>query len=185
MDMQIKSVCQSSFLHLRAIRRVRNAMDKGSLKLLIHALIFSRLDYCNSLLVSLPQKSILKLQAIQNAAARLLCNKRKFDHVTPLLKELCWEPVTERIRKKIAAIMHKALWEKQPEYLANRVKWHKPARPLRSSDTNRAENPTMKTCIGERALSKAGPSIWNNLPQKYRSENNFKRFCGMLKSNSL
>ena len=32
------------------------------------------------------------LQAVQNFAARIICVSRKFDHVTPLLKELHWLP---------------------------------------------------------------------------------------------
>ena len=40
--------------------------------LLIHALISTRLDYCNSVLYNLPKSSILRLQRIQNQAARIL-----------------------------------------------------------------------------------------------------------------
>ena len=36
-----------------------------------------------------------KLQLVQNFAARIVTNKKKFDHITPVLKELKWLPVAE------------------------------------------------------------------------------------------
>ena len=36
-----------------------------------------------------------KLQLVQNFAARIVTSKKKFDHITPVLKELKWLPVTE------------------------------------------------------------------------------------------
>ncbi len=41
-------------------------------KKLIHAFIFSLIDYCNAVYTGLPKGSIVKLQLIQNAAARVL-----------------------------------------------------------------------------------------------------------------
>ena len=38
-----------------------------------------------------------KLQSVQNAAARLITHSKKYDHITPILKELHWLPVEERI----------------------------------------------------------------------------------------
>ena len=37
------------------------------------------------------------LQSALNAAARLVCSERKYDHVTPLLRDLRWLRVPERI----------------------------------------------------------------------------------------
>ena len=43
-----------------------------------------------------------KLQAVQNAAARVTTETRKFDHITPILRELHWLPVRKRIVYKLA-----------------------------------------------------------------------------------
>ena len=59
-----------------------------SAKTLVHAFISSRLDYCNSLLVGAAYCVIRKLQEVQNAAARLITGTRKFDHITPILRDL-------------------------------------------------------------------------------------------------
>src|SRR6218665_1806127 len=46
------------------------------------------------------------LQSVFNAAARLLCNRRKYDHVTPLLRDvLHWLPVSLRVEFKICLLV--------------------------------------------------------------------------------
>ncbi len=75
---------------------------------ILHAFISSRLDYCNSLFTCLTQKSIDRLQTVQNSAARLLTRTKKYDHITPILASLHWL-VCFRIDFKILLITFKAL----------------------------------------------------------------------------
>ena len=65
------------------------------------AFIIGRIDYCNSLLFGLPSVHVLKLQPLQNAAARLISNVPRYSHITPVLCSLHWLPVKFRIDFKI------------------------------------------------------------------------------------
>src|SRR6218665_4097607 len=57
----------------------------------------SRIDYCNVAFAGLPQRSIIRLQAVINAAARLILRVKKFDHISTLLRdELQWLRIGER-----------------------------------------------------------------------------------------
>ena len=67
---QILQLCKSSFYHLRKIARIRSYLTPETAKLLLHAFVTSKLDYCNSLLYGVPKYQILRLQRIQNVAAR-------------------------------------------------------------------------------------------------------------------
>src|SRR6218665_3813891 len=50
------------------------------------------------------------LQSVLNAAAMLLCNRRKYDHVAPLLRDgLHWLKVPLRIEFKICLLVYKSL----------------------------------------------------------------------------
>ena len=76
---------------------------------LVSALVLSRLDYCNSLLINLPLTHIQRLQSVQNAAARLIFNLRRCDHITDVLINIHWLRVPERITLKVATLMYPAL----------------------------------------------------------------------------
>jgi len=67
---------------------------------LVAALVLSRLDYCNSLLFDLPAILIQRLQSVQNAAARLIYNLRRCDHISDALISLHWLRVPQRITFK-------------------------------------------------------------------------------------
>jgi len=72
-------------------------------KTLVHAFISRRLDYCNSLLYGVSDSLLAKLQTVQNAAARVITGtRRKFNHITPVLRDLYWLPVRQRITFKLA-----------------------------------------------------------------------------------
>ena len=49
----VNAVCQSSFFHLRNIGFIRKHLTYDAAKIIIHAFVVSKLDYCNSLLYSL------------------------------------------------------------------------------------------------------------------------------------
>ena len=97
MENQIQGICQSVNFHLRSINSVRDSLTDEATVLLVHALITSKLDYCNSLLHGLPDKLINRLQSLQNIAARIVSCMSKFKHITPVMYELHWLPVEMRI----------------------------------------------------------------------------------------
>ena len=106
LEKQVTAVCKAGFYHLRNIARVRKHLSFESNQVLIHAFVTSKLDYCNSFYHGLPDFLIKKLQYVQNSAARLLTGSCKYDHVTPILRELHWLPVQHRIIFKILTLTY-------------------------------------------------------------------------------
>lgn len=49
-DKQINGVVKSSFFNLRLLAKVKSFLSINDLEKVIHAFVFSRLDYCNSFL---------------------------------------------------------------------------------------------------------------------------------------
>ena len=117
----IAKTCKAAFYHLHNIRRIRKFLTMRSTKVLVHAFIMRRIDYCNSFLY-LPATHINKLQRVQNAAARLICSIPRFSHVTPVLYSLHWLPVQFRIDFKILIITFKAIHGHAPEYICNLIR---------------------------------------------------------------
>ena len=101
MQNHIGKLIKSVNFHLRNIALIRKYLSKRTTALIIHAFIFSRLDYCNSLLFSIPKFQINRLQRLQNSAARILTFTNKRTHITPVLRELHWLQIDARIQYKI------------------------------------------------------------------------------------
>ena len=165
MDDYIKNICRSASYALYKIGRIRNFLDQKSTETLIHAFITCRLDQCNSLLYGLPDSHIAKLQRIQNSAARLVTRTRSCEHITPVLRELHWLPVTYRIMYKILVLTYKCIHELAPIYLQELIEEYKPSRNLRSSSQLNLVSTSVSTLsYGNRSFRKASAELWNRLP---------------------
>ena len=84
-------------------------LTRGHTEMLVHPVISSRMDYCNSLFFNMCKDNLMKLQKVQNSAARLITGKRKRDSVTSTLRELHWLPVESRILFKILLLVYKSI----------------------------------------------------------------------------
>ena len=194
-DDQIDHVCKSSINHLRSLFRIRPYLDVNVASMVIHAFITTRLDYCNHLYFGLPKYKVKKLQQIQSIAARYVTGARKYDHITPILVQLHWLPVSYRIVFKHLYFVHKSLNGLCPQYLTNLLEHQKSARSLRSNFQDLLIQPTCKTkTYGDRAFSVCAPKIWNTIPLEIRQSStvlSLKKklktflFIRFIESNSL
>ena len=113
----ISGICKSTHFRLRGIGRIRNLLTFDATTLLIHALITSRLDFCNSILLNLPTNQNERLQRIQNQAARMFKRIQRCNHITLVLRELHWLKIHDIIIFIILPLTHKAVNNTAPEYL--------------------------------------------------------------------
>ena len=99
----VSNLCKNLYFQVRKISSIRKYINHNVAKTLVTTLILSRIDYCNSLLAGLPKQQLQRLQNLQNNSARLITLnlKRKRDHVTPMLIELHWLNINDRICYKI------------------------------------------------------------------------------------
>ena len=105
-----------------------------------------------------------RLQSVQNA--RLVTGTRRSDHISPVLRQLHWLPVRQRVDFKVATLVHQSLSGISPPYLADDCRLVADARERRLRST------ASRTCIvtrtystfGDRAFGAAGPGLWNSLP---------------------
>ena len=177
----VNQICRKSQFLLRKIGDIRNCLTDITTEQLIHAYVTSQLDCCNSLLYGLPDTCIFKLQRILNCAARVICRKKKFDHVTPLLIKLHWLPVRQRIDYKLLLLCFKAQHGMAPCYLKDAIVPYKPGRSLREKHMLVVPPTQLKTC-GDRSFNKAAPLLWNGLPLNIRCCDKLDMFKRLLKT---
>ncbi|XP_071963461.1 uncharacterized protein [Antedon mediterranea] len=118
MESHINKICRSAIFHLCNIAKIRRYLNHCATEQIVHAFVTSRLDMGNSLLYGLPKKQLRTLQKVQNWAARLVMCAKKYDHVTPLFKELNWLPMESRVKFKILLLVFRCLNSCAPKYLS-------------------------------------------------------------------
>jgi len=106
MKQHVNKVAAACYCQLRRLRQIRRRVSPEVTTQLVLALVTSRLDYCNSVLASLPQSTVEPLQRVQNAAARMIFNLGRHEHVTPCFIQLHWLPVRFRITYKLCTLMY-------------------------------------------------------------------------------
>ena len=114
MSIHMKKTCCGAFFHIRNIRRIKKYLSLDSLRIIVYALITSRLDFCNSFIWTTPNVQISKLERVQNAAARLTMDIPMFPQVTPGLYELHMLPITYWIKFKILILPFKSIHGLEP-----------------------------------------------------------------------
>ena len=184
MSNHISYVCQVSHFKLRRISKMKKYLTTEACAQLVVSLIFSHIDYCNSILFGINNSLLQRLQKVQNHAARVVLNKKMRDSARPLLIQLHWLPIKFRIDFKIACIVYKCLNNQAPSYLLDLITPYVPARPLRSqNDPTKLVLPKFKLkTFGYRSFSVAGPTVWNEVPQHIRETETFDAFKRQLKT---
>ena len=172
MTHHVTAVCAACNYHLYRLSSIRHYLTTEATKSAINAFVTSRLDYCNSLLVNLPASQILRLQRVQNNAARLITRTSRHDHITPVLSK----PVASRIHFKVLVLAYRCVNGLAPTYLAEPLHIQNPDGRLRKDYAPTLHQCITKKSIGESAFGTTAPRLWNSLPSDIRNSKTLKHF---------
>jgi len=135
----------------------------------------SKLDYCSSVLAKLPDTLLQRLQSVLNAAARLALSARRTEHTTPLLRELHWLKVPERIQFRLCILVYHCLQGTAPSYLAETLQLVSDVRTRRhlqsAASLTLTVPTTRRTTLGDRAFPVTAARAWNALPLLVKQAN--------------
>ena len=142
LEKQINAVVSHCYKILRDIGRIKKYLLREHLEKLVHAVITSRIDYCNCLYVNINKDNLYKLQKVQNTAARLILSKRRRDSAKQALRELHWLNVESRITFKVLLMVHKVVRGKSSDNLSIKYKRFRRRFSSMSSNILILPNPT-------------------------------------------
>jgi hypothetical protein len=186
MKTHISKTISACFTILRWIRSIRRSVTRPVLQSLVVSLTLTRLDYGCTSLAGLPTWQLDRLQSVLNAAARLIHSARRSEHVSPLLRDLHWLQVPQRIEFRLAVVVYHCLSGTAPQYLAGelqRVADSDSRRRLRSLSSSSLSVPRANHCtIGDRAFPVAAAKVWNSLPPSIQSLPSLLAFRQALKT---
>ena len=163
-------------------RRIRRQISISAAKTTSTALISSRLDYCNSILNNIAKRDLAKLPRVQNCLARVVLRAPRFSPSLPLLRQLHWLPVSNRINAKLSTLTYRAISTQQPHYSASLLHLSNIPTQLRSSISQQLFVPKTKLTLGKRAFSVASPRVWNELPINLKTSETIAIFRKKLKT---
>ena len=121
MRSHVTKTVSSCFAILRQLRHIRRSGPRTVLQSLVSSLVLSRLDYGNATLAGIPGHLVQRLQSVMNAAARMIFSTSRYDHITPLLRQLHWLKALKQIDYKLAVLMYKRLHGTGPACLADEL----------------------------------------------------------------
>ena len=137
----------------------------------------------NAILCDLPDYQIKRRQKIHNNTARLIHKVRRSDHITPILQELHWLPVSQRIVFKILLLVYKSTNHNGPSYLADLLHpYQQEHYYLRSTNQKLLVETRTNKSYGDRAFGVCGPKLWKELPLYIRECNSIDIFKKTLKT---
>ena len=181
-DAQIKSVSKASFFHIQALRHIRPTLTEDLANTVACSLVQSRLDYANSLYSGVSSSNFAKLQHIQNTLAGVVTLSDKRVHITPILKQLHWLPIRQRVEYKVSLLWYNIRQTGEPAHLSALLIEHVRTRNLRSSERSDLAIPRTKLALASRAFSVAAPHTWNSLPTDVTSAESLTIFRKRLKT---
>ena len=176
---------RTAMINLQWIKLIRPFLKPEACTTLMLGLIISHLDYCNSILVGLPDVSINWMQRVQNLAAKVVLGKSKMDSASECLSALHWLAIHSRTNHKILTLVHKCIIGRALEYLQNLLVVHRPGRPgLRSAvDMNLLVVLFVRhKTFAKHSFSIQGPKMWNSLLEDLRSKTDTDIFKRKLKN---
>ena len=183
MENQITAMSKAACLSLRNIGSIRKYLTEDATATLIHSFVTQRIDNNNALLNGVPNVQLNRLQRLQNMAARIVTRTKQSDHITPVLADLHWLPVEQRVSFKVCLIMFKCNQGQAPIYLRDLVDDYTPARSgLRSADKGLLQEQRSSTLWGDRSFAIGAVKLWNSLPDALRSCDNVDTFKSQLKT---
>ena len=186
----VSQVIKATRVQARDLYRIRPLLDLNTSVLLANALVSSRLDYCNSLFLSLTDFELRRLQLVQNSLCRVVTRSSKFSHITPQLKKLHWLPVKHRVQFKIGLITYKILNQGQPVYLRGLIHPYTSSRNTRRSTLKLKylQAPTFDRKVYKsikhffNSFSHYAPVLWNSFPFHVRNSPSVASFRKHLKT---
>ena len=87
MTLHVNNLVRTCFYQLRQLWYIKSIITNIAAKSLVHSLISSRLNYCNSVKYGASASNIRKMPAVLNVSARLITRHGFFNHITPALRD--------------------------------------------------------------------------------------------------
>ena len=131
MNAHVSNIALTCYIELRRLASIRRFLTSNATATLVSAFVFSRIDYCNSLLFGSTHDVTSNFQRIQNNTARVIQRLPMSSSITIHLKSLHWFPVKVRSTYKIACLCYHCHSSTAPSHVTDMLR----KKPLNTRNT--------------------------------------------------
>ena len=116
-----------------------------------------------------------RLQRLINFGARVVSGRRKYDHISDVLKQLRWLSAVNMWRFQSVTLLKRTLETGQPESLCGGIVSRGSVHGRVTRQSDQLDLPVIRTESGRRRFLYAATSVYNTLPPTLR-ELDLRRF---------
>ena len=187
LDEQINNVKRKVIVSLINISRIAKFIDQESKMKLVHGLVFSKIDFCNSLYYGLPSIILNGLQMLINSAAGIVVGfpRSSTERITPVCIDLHVLPIKARNEKEICLFAHNAIQCKELLFLNEMIQLREPSTINSRSNYDTwklVENRDLGPGFIKRSFKYSALHLYNPLPKTIRQLDNIETFKKKLKT---
>ena len=166
----VSHVVQKCSGSLAALMHAKHSLPKAALQPVVNALVISSIRYCISIYGTCSKTEEHRVQKIMNFAARVISGRKKYEHISDVIKELNWLSVSQLTTYHRVSLVNKVIKTGLPETLHGCITTgdHRHDHGTRQADTLRLQ--PIKTETGRRMLGYSGLKSYNTVRQNLRRE---------------
>ena len=184
-NVHIDEVCKKVTGILMYINRMKDSFDISTRSQIVQSLALSIINYCFIIWGTTNTTQLDRVQKLQNFAAKVaIGGARKYDHVSPIIKQLKWLKIKEKNIYDTCIMVFKILNHNFPSWLIS----FQTVNEIRNVETRQSNDlyvDRTRTDMGARSLKSRGPFLWNVLPLHVKNTNSLNVFRNKLKNYSL
>ena len=173
MNEQISATIKKCNYALHCISKIRPFLDLQATKILINALVISKLEYNLELMQNNKQSDIEKFDKILRKCIRLIFKLKKRESVSTYMKTLNWLPIAERIKLKNNKIIHNSICHKTPQYIYDLFDLNENIYHTRQNNGRSLKLTKPNSEFQRKAISVYGLTIYNEIPIDIKNSKNF------------
>lgn len=169
---------------LVALAHVRHSLPSELINTVVEGLVISIVRYCISVYGSANQTNMKQVQSILNFCAKIMTNRRKFDHISDVVSQNPVLNVRQLAHYHNVTAMHNIITTGQPASLARSIAQNAETTGRNTRQANDIRLPPVRQNSGKRQLLYRAAADYNTLSPRVRALNR-KRFAAAVKRDYL
>ena len=153
---------------LSGLSHSRHALPQDTLSAVVQALVVSAIRYCISVYGVCGSTQTTRLQKLLNFGARVISGRRKYDHISDVLKDLEWLTARNLYWYHSLTLLNRILSTGQPETLYDRLETRGDVHRRLTRQADQLDRPVIRTESGRRRFLYSAVTAYNALPQNIR-----------------